>query len=185
MEKISKEDSILRILQTGFERAALSFSGIILNRVTVDGASIQRAGLFSSMEDKGELFVLMTQLMGEVAGKCYLILNFDASQEIKANMGHLSRELHEAALLEIDNIVSASVISDLSNALGIELYGDVPNLVKIHSSDLREFLRLESEGSDFGQTIFAKTTFNINNTEKISCQFIWKLSARILEMIPV
>ena len=179
MEK-NKENIILGILQNGFERAAFSFSGIILNRVTVSGTVIQ-GNDFSITEDQGELFVLTTQLMGDLAGKSYLILNFNASQEIKASMGHLTRELHEAALLEIDNIVSASVISDLSNALGIELYGDVPHLTKIPSSQLRQFL--QSEGRDSEQMIFAKATFHINSTEKICSQFIWKLSSNILDMV--
>jgi chemotaxis protein CheY-P-specific phosphatase CheC len=181
MEKNNKENIILGILQNGFERAAFSFSGIILNRVTVSGTSIKSDEHFALGDDQGDLFILTTQLMGDLAGKSYLILNFNASQEIKASMGHMTRELHEAALLEIDNIVSASVISDLSNALGIELYGDVPHLIKIHSSQLRQFL--QSEGKDSEQMIFAKATFNINSTEKISSQFIWKLSSNILDMI--
>jgi chemotaxis protein CheY-P-specific phosphatase CheC len=177
----NKENIILGILQNGFERAAFSFSGIILNRVTVSGTVIQGNEHVSLSDNQGELFVLTTQLMGDLAGKSYLILDFSASQEIKASMGHLTRELHEAALLEIDNIVSAAVISDLSNALGIELYGDVPHLQKIHSSQLRHFM--QSEGKNNGPMIFAKATFTINGTEKIGSQFIWKLSSNILDMI--
>ena len=63
MEK-NKENIILGILQNGFERAAFSFSGIILNRVTVSGTVIQ-GNDFSITEDQGELFVLTTQLMGD------------------------------------------------------------------------------------------------------------------------
>jgi chemotaxis protein CheY-P-specific phosphatase CheC len=187
MEKNTKEHFILNIMRAGFDRAAAALSMIIDKPVEVSKVELtfprDMAGTIIA-EEAGDLIVLTTRLMGDIHGKSYLIFNTEESNEIGAAIGQASSMLHEAALLEIDNIVSAAIISDLSNALAVEVYGDVPHLLKIHAGDLYQFFQNEAKEGD-AQMFFTKATFLINHNEKIHPQFIWRLSTKIFNMIAV
>jgi chemotaxis protein CheY-P-specific phosphatase CheC len=91
--------------------------------------------------------------------------------------------LREAFLMEIDNIISASVISEISNTLKLDIYGDVPQLSKIHARDLQEFLIGKTMTDEPSSMILTNTTFLLDSKEKVHPQFIWKLSSKIFEMI--
>ena len=188
MKKHTKETFILTIMQSGFERAASALSRIIEKPVDVSHVESLRfpdSTLVLAPKSEEDIVVLTTQLIGEVPGKSYLIFNDHESAEIRSVMQQPNAALHDASLLEIDNILSAAVISDLSNALAAEVYGDVPQLVKIPAQQLKEFFQTDIMTSDSSQYFFTKATFLINNKEKIHPQFIWKLSTKIFDMIAV
>ena len=142
--------------------------------------------LVFSLREQGDLYILVTQIIGDISGKSFLIFSSDESKEIfQALKLSISNDaLKEAFLLEIDNIISASVIAELSNALHLEIYGDVPRLVKIHSVELLDFMRREMSSDDPMSTIFCNATFQFDSKESVHPQFIWKLSNKVFEMIP-
>jgi chemotaxis protein CheY-P-specific phosphatase CheC len=185
------EKFIIDILNSGFKRAAKSFSQLIGKKVSI--TNTQPVILVKHGEDdsplaekeEGDLIVLTTQLMGEITGKSFLILSDAESQEIFKTLGlKLSEELKEGFLLEIDNIISATVIADICNELGVEVYGDVPHLFHVHASELDEFMKSKVSEADMASIVFSNTTFHFDVGDDIHPQFIWRFSNEIFNIIP-
>lgn len=191
MDLRSKENFLIQIMSAGFERAAASFSSLIGRKVKVTRSQailVHNDDSFSHLGDKtGDLYILITQIIGDVSGKSFLIFNNEESQEIfkSINLTSANKALNEAFLLEIDNIISASVISELSNSLNVEVYGDVPKLIVKNAKELATFIRSEVGDENVSSMIFCNTTFQFDGKEKINPQFIWNLNSKIFETIPV
>lgn len=185
----NRESYLIHVMNTGFSKAATSFSKLINREVRIINSQsvvIRREDDFSCVsEEQGDLYVLITQIIGDITGKSFLIFNEDESKEIFGLMGTsvASPALREAFLLEIDNIISASVIAEISNQLELDIYGDVPQLSKIHARDLQEFLIGKTVTDGPSSMILTNTTFLLDSKEKIHPQFIWKISSKIFEII--
>src|SRR4051812_9663514 len=124
MDKQSRENFLIHVMNNGFDRAAASFSQLTQRPVKIVNAQsilVRHDNDFSYIStEKGELYVLITQVIGGFSGKSFLIFNTDESQEIFRTLSssHSSQLLNEAFLLEIDNIMSASVIAELADSFG-------------------------------------------------------------------
>lgn len=188
MNTRDRDNFLIRIMNSGFDKAAVSFSKFVNREVKIVNSQslLIKQDNFSYMsEEQGELYVLVTQMIGEISGKSFLIFSQDESQEIfrALNTSVSNDALKEAFLMEIDNIISASVIAEISNKLAIEIYGDVPHLLKVNSKDLQPFLSTEMTSEDNSSIIFSNTTFQFDKKDKIHPQFIWKISSKIFDMI--
>lgn len=189
MDNKTRETFLINVMNNGFSRAADSFSRLINKPVKIINAQpvmIRHDNSFSyCQEEHSELYILITQIIGDISGKSILIFNSEETQEIFKTISTSvnSDFLKEAFLLEIDNIISASVIAELSTSLDLEIYGDVPHLVKIHSKDLQEFMNKEMARDEHSSMIFCNTTFQFDKKDKINPQFIWKLSSKVFEII--
>lgn len=187
-----REKFVIHIMNQGFQRASDAFSSFIGKSVKITNTQsvlVRHANDFSCISDEeGEIIVLVTKLIGDLSGKSYLILNADEAAEIlkmtSRNFGFVSPQLNDALLMEIDNIISASVIAELSNGLHLEVYGDVPLLKRMHANELGTFMEKEVEGIDRSSMILSNTTFQFNVSERVHPQFLWKLSSRIFETVP-
>jgi chemotaxis protein CheY-P-specific phosphatase CheC len=185
----NRESYLIHVMNTGFDKAAISFSRLVNRPVRIiksQSVLIRHEDDFSCIsEEQGDLYVLITQIIGDITGKSFLIFNEEESQEIfrLMNTSISNVALHEAFLLEIDNIISASVISEISNKLDLDVYGDVPQLSKIHARDLQEFLIGKTMTDEPSSMILTNTTFLLDQKDKIHPQFIWKLSSKIFDMI--
>lgn len=184
----SRENFIIHIMNNGFVRAAHSFSSLVGKpiRITNSPSVLIRhdSDFVCFSEEKGDLIVLTTQIIGSITGKSFLIFSEEESQEIFKSLKHGNDHLKEAFLMEIDNIISASVISELSNGLGIEVYGDVPQLSKMHSRNLQDFIGGEIKKEDPSSMILSNTTFHVDKGDRVHPQFIWKLSSKVFDIIP-
>lgn len=185
------ENYILQVMNKGFERAASAFSRFIdvpVRKTNTRFVMVRQDEPFTFMYDNAtDVRVLTTQIIGEFAGKSYLIFDRDECEEVfrvvsKGKAG-LSEGLKDPLLLEIDNIISASVIAELANALHAEIYGDVPVLHTLSASRLQELIRQDVEHTP-SSVIFTQTTFAFDDHQHISPQFVWKLSSQVFDMIP-
>jgi chemotaxis protein CheY-P-specific phosphatase CheC len=187
MDSKTRENFIIHVMNNGFSRAAHSFSSLVARPIRITNSSsvlIRHDNDFSCFsEEKGDLVVLTTQIIGTISGKSFLIFSEDESKEIFRTLKNSNQSMQEAFLLEIDNIISASVIAELSNSLGIEVYGDVPQLLRIHSRDLQGFMNGEIKRDDPSSMILSNTTFHFEK-ERVHPQFIWKLSSKVFDIIP-
>lgn len=188
----SRENFLLHVMNNGFLRAANSFSKFIgkNSRVShIQPTSIRFNELSYPTDGKGNLYVLTTQVIGELFGKSYLIFNEEEAQNLTMLVGHTSsthtteQQMKEALLIEIDNIISASVIAELSEALQIEVYGDVPVLKKIPAPSLNDFV-VKDGNQDMNNALIIDTTFQFNVDKSILPRFAWKISGKVLDMIP-
>jgi chemotaxis protein CheY-P-specific phosphatase CheC len=137
-------------------------------------------------EEKGDLLVLITEIIGDLFGKSYLIFNEKEGNDVFGMVAGatMADSMKEAMLMEIDNIISASVIAELSEALKISIYGDVPKLEKMEGNKLQEYVSAEVESGDPTSVILTNTTFHFGHSQEIHPQFIWKLSTKIFEVVP-
>jgi chemotaxis protein CheY-P-specific phosphatase CheC len=187
-----REIFILTTMATGLARAAHSFSGLVGTSVRVNNTipiTLKHAedSLFLQHQT-GEVYLLITQLIGDVIGRSYFIVNEIEAKEILQSLGEkvpgMSESMTESLLLEIDNIISASVIAELSNALKVEVYGDVPQIKKIKANELSRLIA-DSEMRDDANMLVMNTSFRIGQHDGVHPQFIWKLTPKIFEVIPV
>jgi chemotaxis protein CheY-P-specific phosphatase CheC len=186
----SFQKRISQVMNKGFGRAATSFSQMINRPVSFAHSStviVQSVREFSyTPEDEGKVMVLTTGMIGEIRGKSFLIISEQEQKEICQAVSPsqpLSVQYQQALLLEIDNIVSASVISQIANDFSVQIYGDVPMMKFMESADIRKYLceYLESENS--GSIILCNTTFLIGNQKHIHPQFIWKIGPEVFNLI--
>lgn len=185
----NREKFMAKVMHSGFERAAESFSKLVKGTVSVANSSSLviplRAKISGIAEEKGKLIVLTTQIIGRVSGKSFLVFSEKEIREMFKTLGPKDVHLEEAFLLEIDNIMSASVISDLSNALSIEVYGDVPHLYHLHSDELMDFIQTEVSHEDASHMICSKATFHFDHEDDVHPQFIWKINSKVFDIIPL
>ena len=189
MDFRDKEKALIHTMNQGFHRAAASFCHLINRPVKIfNGQSLlihQDVDFSYVSEEEGDLFILITDIIGDISGKSFLIFNEEESNEIfKVLSSSMANDAFKKAfLMEIDNIISASVISELSNALEVEIYGDVPHLSVVHARDLQEFMSKEICKDTPSSFIFCNTMFLFDNKEHVHPQFVWKLSDKVYDLI--
>jgi len=139
--------------------------------------------------DDSEVHVIKTALMGELKGTSHLI--FSENEVNKLYQSCLPPKIanddsNESAIMklgfltEIDNMVSAAVITEFSNFLGVEIYGNVPSLKVIKANELNNYLTNES--SEFEQIIHFKAVFEGKELD-ISPDFIWVFHNKFVDKI--
>ncbi|MBL3655752.1 hypothetical protein [Fulvivirga sediminis] len=182
------------LLDKGYRNAANSFSTLTNEGISIKPTRIEILNnnwkALQNLKSDKELILLTTSIMGEMAGKSYLLFNKFESEEIhKACMPHKENEAArimetEAILMELDNILSAAVITEFSNYLDIAIYGDVPRLSRTGQEDLKDLLANDLSNIESEECfIVADTEFISENNSKLRPQFIWKLTSDFLDRI--
>src|SRR5687767_4794724 len=125
--------------ESGYMNASLSLSQMIKRKGAVtnfDMGSVKLGASFLESEEykkfNGSYLLLTTEIFGEVIGKNYLFLSSKDVEIFTSTMPSTSEaetELKEEFIKELDNILSAAVITKLSNALNKKMYGNVPQLI--------------------------------------------------------
>jgi hypothetical protein len=75
------------------------------------------------------------------------------------------------------------VIAQLADELGIEVYGDVPHIQHVKAGDLKKILSSGGLLEDQANILLCSTAFLFDKRDHIHPQFIWKLSAKVSQMI--
>jgi chemotaxis protein CheY-P-specific phosphatase CheC len=170
------------IINVGLLKAADSLSFFIREKVMIEINDIKinthdRIPL-SRKEPVKKSYLLMTNILGDIGGKAYLIFNeLEVEKLVDANLPDSIKnnpaekaEMTDAILLEIDNIITASVITQFSNIFQRKLYGDVPSLTILPENETNQFLNANhQQGFD---PIYFNAKFISENIE-IHPEFIW------------
>lgn len=175
---------LAEIFELGYRQAAISFSSLTGQNVSIVNTCLEVCQdhdyLTKNFDHLEGLTILQTDIIGQFGGSSYLIL----SEEEKATIARMgltsfdsSAKIGESAILkEIDNIISATVITQLSNALNVSIYGDVPQLFELN--DMVEFHNIMNEGSE-GYYLLVTSNFIFEGHGSISPIFIWKIDRKI------
>jgi chemotaxis protein CheY-P-specific phosphatase CheC len=121
---------------------------------------------------------LKTEVRGEFSGNCYLLFSEEQKEKLLQIIlpepiykNPESKKLQgDALLLEIDNIASASVVTQFSNLLGYKMFGYVPQLFEKSTHDINTFLF--NDNKSLSSVMRIKTDFTANR-DKIEPEFIW------------
>jgi chemotaxis protein CheY-P-specific phosphatase CheC len=181
------------IIGVGLKRSADSLSFLMHDTIVSEWPNdFDNVGHELPKIIKGEndlnIHLLLTEVVGELKGTCCLILTEDEANnlretalpaEIKAN-AELMAEMNDAILLEADNIITASVITEFSNHLQKRIFGDVPQLKKMNYCELSSFLK---EKLDSGAYVLNFRTAFTSTTVKFRPEFFWLLDQNFLDAI--
>jgi chemotaxis protein CheC len=184
-------DIAKEIINIGLGKAADSMAFLTQEKVFIRTVDLQILDIseINTMRPQDvaddERFVLTTNVEGEMGGVCYLIftgekikrLHKKSLPESILNNPDKLRVMGYAILLEMDNIISAAVITQFSNFFKYKMYGGVPHLAKIKKEELNEFLTDHPKSSS--SFIYFHSEFSTGNLD-VNPEFIWFLDEEFL-----
>jgi chemotaxis protein CheY-P-specific phosphatase CheC len=150
-----------------------------------DDFSISENSSNMNITDKGdEVYLLTSELIGEIKGTSYLILSKEEVKSIMASI-YPNNEFTEkkykkkanALILETDNIITAGVMNNLANIFNYRTYGGVPQLNIVNHN---EALRIISGGTKKDDYVFFKAILS-SKMGNIKADFIWLLDKAFVE----
>lgn len=183
-------DVAREILNIGLSKSADSLSFFIKDQVFVKTFDLYLGDAdtlesYLEVDHDKELSILTTELKGELTGDCFLIFDENEVEELlKVSLPasildnpDQKAEMGKAILLELDNIVAASVITQFSNILDCRVYGDVPNLEVVASDELATIIK---QKANLDYYLCFKVDFHTNELD-LKPKFIWGLGEKFLE----
>lgn len=184
MEKISQHElnAASAIINAGLLKAAESLSFFMKETISLDEMdySFNKASDPADFISKkgNNIHLLLTEVIGELRGVCCLLFTEDEANklrytalppEITSNPEMMS-EMSDGILLEVDNIISASVITQFSNILKHKIHGGIPSLKKWSADDINQYIKGKLEGD---MLIMSFNTHFVSSKLDFSPQFLW------------
>ncbi len=130
---LDKEKILKGAFDSGFEHATKAFGQLTGEKIKFMNVQVGSIALNDdsrySYDTSSDYLLLTTKICGEITGKSYFILSeVDYELITKRIPGSqaTNADLKEEFIKELNNILSASVITKLSNELDQHMYGDVP-----------------------------------------------------------
>ena len=194
MEQLNhiETDVAKEIINIGLSKAADSLSFFSQQKVIIRSSEL----VFKSIADAKKLsnkegdkiHVLTTDIVGELAGVCYLVFSeqeVDKLLKISLPASILEDEaqkleMSDAILKEADNIISASVITQFSNLLNFNIHGGIPYMDIMPEEKVLSFMIERASGSEYFLQISAK--FYAEEVD-FSPEFVWFLDNKFIEGI--
>jgi hypothetical protein len=188
-EKSDLEFLLMNSFESGYTHASLSLTQLTKCKAAFNnfhhgcvrfGSDFLEAKEY--MRFTGSHVLLTTQIFGDVNGKSYLFLP-DAALDILTSTipaaCNSSINFKEEFIKELNNILSAAVITKLSNLLAKKMFGDVPELigkVKGHLNDI-----IQDDFSDELDEVYINSIyFSFENHNDINPLFVWVLDKSTL-----
>lgn len=181
------------LLYAGYKKAAESFSALTKQKITMKPARVEisqnEVAVVNNLKNSDGLVLITTTIIGELSGRSYLLVDrFEAAEIYKACMPYSENEESrtmemEAILKELDNIISAAVITEFSNFLDVMVFGDVPVLNCVDQRQLKHALHNDFKVGDQEYFIVADAVFVSENNARLRPQFIWKLTQGFVSRI--
>lgn len=194
MVKINDTELLVakEIVNTGLLKAAESLSFFMKEKITLDEMDYnfnKPSNPADFTSKKGDnVHLLLTDIIGELKGVCCLIFSEEEADKLRhtalppeiTNNPEIMAEMSDGILLEVDNIISASVITQFSNILKHKIYGGVPQIKKLNSDQVNQFIKSKLEGDMF---IINFNTHFISPKLDFSPQFLWLFDDSFAESI--
>jgi chemotaxis protein CheY-P-specific phosphatase CheC len=191
MESLNKNELQVatKIVRQGLLKAAESLSFFMKEKVGISALELQVHNDVLIPEKTGRnIHLLTTEIIGELPGICYLIFSEEEANELRdvalpleiKNNPVLAAEMNDAIMLEVDNIISASVITEFSNLLKQKIYGDVPTMKLVNQNELHDLLCGTRDKNLFA--INFKTSF-ISSNLNFCPEFVWLFNNKFLDSI--
>lgn len=174
-----------KIIDLGLLHAAQALSKLIQDDVYIHEKEFnieQKDFIIASIPD--EYHILSTKIVGEIFAKSFLIFNQKNANKLwEITIPEHSREEEEmkkALLMEVDNILTASVVTQISQILKIHAYGDVPYYECLNKMALEESFGAQIDEYNI---IFSMKTSLVSKNTDIQPQFVWCFQESFLDVI--
>jgi chemotaxis protein CheY-P-specific phosphatase CheC len=144
------DERLKQVLSDGFRNADAMFASIVNRMVSHERYYFGLHSMAEMDSEKLELSIneehthlITTRIFGDTNGKSYLLLSEDEKNEIIRLTGleKASTEMKIGFLKELANILSAAVITVISNEYKMKVYGDVPQLHPIGPIEMDDMIR--------------------------------------------
>lgn len=187
-KKKESASQLKNAFDSGYQNAATSFSTLAKAKIvfqnlndgfhTIDDA-FNEQNFFTRT---GSYLLLTTEIFGDVTGKSYLLFSTEdfniLTREVPESKDP-NLNLKEEFAKELDNILSASVITKLSNTLHCKMYGDIPILVGTVSARVEDLIY--DDFSEQGPEIYINAgCFSMENNPSVRPLFIWVVDSHTL-----
>jgi len=183
-------DDLENAFTVGYSNASASFRALSKERI---GFNNFHRGVYKLDADchldhelytgmSGDVLVT-TEVFGDVSGKSYLFISereYAILTERVPDGVDRNVDLKLEFLKELDNILSASVITALSNELRISVYGDIPQLVSNTTIPLPDLIF--SDFKDYADEVYVTTIFfSFEGQPSLRPLFVWVINTTSLK----
>lgn len=169
------------IMQSGFENATLAFSKFVQKNIHFSEPkqihNVVDTTYLNQWNFTDDFYLVTTEIKGEISGKSYLFCSkssvdilFDAIQ-----LTGMDESFTEPFLLELDNILSATVITQISNKLSLQIYGAVPEIKNLVHTKLDIFIEKELVNQFMDAKFVFTTEFSLKTYPECILPFVWIL----------
>lgn len=182
-EFTTKEIEVARkIISLGLIKAAESLSFFMNETITLkdihDDEILNNPTLELSKKNESNIHLLTTKVIGELKGVCCLIFSEEEADHLRLaalpleilNNAEMMAEMSDGIMLEVDNIISASVITQFANLLKVKIHGGVPDLKKVSYEEMESIISNEINNELY--LIIFKTSFE-SSKAAFNPEFIW------------
>lgn len=190
---ITEREVGMELLNIGLASSADAFSStigekVLINKLKFNYRSNSKHFRFPKLEGK-ESLVLKSDIKGDIPGISFLV--FDAlsvdslgRRALPPSMRDLPDEeipgMREEMLVELDNILTASVVSQLANYFKTSMYGAVPRKQMMGPVEVESLLK--REGRKFRPNVMVSTQF-YTATMPVGPSFIWLFQYEFIDAI--
>jgi chemotaxis protein CheY-P-specific phosphatase CheC len=180
------------IISAGLVKAAESLSFFMNETITLNELDQEESLSVNTIEiekkNQSNIHLMITKVIGELKGVCCLIFSEEEANQLRntalppevLNSPEMMAEMSDGIMLEVDNIISASVITQFSNMLKVKIYGGVPELRKVNSTELESYLQEEINNEMY--LVSFKTKFKSSHVS-FAPEFIWLFDNTFVESI--
>lgn len=177
-------DVAKEVVNIGLSRAADSFSSILKQKALFldHRVCIEKIIELNHMINKQDtdLYSLITEIRGQMNGVCFLLFTQEEADLLKRaclpesmhSPEHM-KEMGDALLLEIDNMISAAVVTEFANVMDLMIYGDVPQLHQLSRDATLE--KINSYSTEYEYYISFKAKLETENNVLLEPEFVWLL----------
>jgi hypothetical protein len=186
-------ESLLKtVFESGYSNAAASLSKFISDNILGINFhyGFHKLGTreFSDLaffNRTGANLLITTEVFGDISGKSYLFLSEQDINVLTRGIGgsgnHIET-LKDEFLTELDNILSASVITKISNELSMKVYGDIPILVGHTDASINSMI-MDDFAKRLEEIYVNAAFFTFENHPTVSPFFVWVVDGNILNTL--
>ncbi len=189
-----KEALVAReIIAKGLEKAAESLTFFMNEPITLKDFGNDEllenppVELNKKSEDKN-IILLTTKVIGELKGVCCLVFSEEEADHLRKaslppeilNSPEMMAEMRDGIMLEVDNIISASVITQFSNMLKVKIYGGVPDLKRVNYPEMENIIQEDINNELY--LISFKTSFESAKVA-FNPEFLWLFDQTFIDSI--
>jgi chemotaxis protein CheY-P-specific phosphatase CheC len=179
-----------KIVKLGLQEATKSLEFFTKSKTRLDLAndfSISKTSDKIDIPQKKDdkIYLLTSTIMGDLAGIAYLLFS---EKEVKTIMksNYPNKEFDKekyakkskSLILEVDNVITASVVTQFANYFDYKTYGGVPQLDIVSYTELQEIIKKGIADNDYVLDFKAQL---VSESANVNAEFIWFVDDKFIE----
>ena len=177
-----------KAFELGFSNASQSFSVLAKNKVFYNNFhhgyhDFDKSSLGENYQhfNNTSRILITTEIFGDVTGKSYLFLSEKDYELLTQAIPDGILNLKDEFVKELDNILSAAVITKLSNLLNKKMFGDVPVLIGKVTSRLEDTI-YDDFAEQADRVYINSVFFSFDGHSNIPPLFIWVFDKSLVDL---